>query len=132
MRPKLLKAQIAKIAEVFNRSQLQIDTVCEMGKNLRKPWRPLFEKNRDGYLSYERFLKNPGKFQFNQLFDIGKCPNALYLFKENLPELRQQFQFNDDILEAAQNALQKVKSNFPARKLIFVGIHSRSGRVRAS
>ena len=119
MQPKLKEVQIAKIAEVFNRSKLQMDAVCEMENDLRKPWKPLYEKDPNGYLSYKTFHKNPRKFCFNRLLDIGKCTNALHLFKENLPELRQQFQFKENILEAAQNALQQVKANFLTTKILF-------------
>ena len=125
MQPKLKEVQIRKIGEVFNRSKLQMDAVCKMETNLRKPWKPLYEKDLNGYLSYETFHKNPRKFRFNQLLDLGKCTNAVHLFKENLPELIRQFQFKDNILEAAQNALQKVKANFLTTKIVFVGIHSR-------
>ena len=126
MQPKLKEVQIAKIAEVFNRSKLQMDAVCQMENNLRKkPWKPLYEKDSNGYLSYETFHENPRKFRFNRLLDIGKCTNALHLFKENLPELCKQFQFKNNIMEAAQNALQQIKANFLTTKILFVGIHSR-------
>ena len=126
MQPKLEEVQIAKIAKVFNRSKLQMDAVCQMENNLRKkPWKPLYEKDSNGYKTYETFHENPRKFRFNRLLDIGKCTNALHLFKENLPELRKQFQFKNNIMEAAQNALQQVKANFLTTKILFVGIHSR-------
>ena len=104
-----------------------MDAVCKMEKDLKKKtWKPLFdEKDGNGYLSYKTFHKNPRKFRFNQLLDIGQCTNALHLFKENLPELRRQFQFKDNILKAARNALQQVKANFSATKILFVGIHCR-------
>ena len=79
MQPKLKEVQIAKIAEVFNRSKLQMDAVCKMEKDLKKKtWKPLFdEKDGNGYLSYKTFHKNPRKFRFNQLLDIRLLKNHL-------------------------------------------------------
>ena len=59
MQPKLKEVQIAKIAEVFNRSKLQMDAVCKMEKDLKnKTWKPLFdEKDGNGYLSYKNFIR---------------------------------------------------------------------------
>ena len=118
LQPKFCETQIAKISKVFNRTKLQMDKICKLKKNKKRSWKPLFEKNLDGYFSYKRFHRNPENFHFNQFLDIGKCTNALFLFKENLPELRQQFQFNDDILEAAQNVLQQVIVTKPTKKFV--------------
>ena len=105
---------------VFMSNILEVQAIK---KNKKRSWKLLYEKNRDGYLSYERFHRNPENFRFNQFLDIGKCTNALFLFKENLPELRKQFQFNENILEAAQNVLQQLKVTKPTKKIVYVGIH---------
>ena len=105
-----------------------MDAVCDL--NVSKKWENLFELNKDRYFFYNRFRSNPGEFLSNRLLDIGRYTNALYFYKENLPELRRQFQFHDEILEAAQNALTLAKANFQSNtsKVLFVGIHSRWGK----
>ena len=135
MQPKFLEVQIARIAAVFQRSKLQMDAVCELefelqngvGVRVTKRWEPLFEYNHDRYFFYNRFRRNPDEFLSNQLLDIGRYTNALYFYKENLPELRKQFQFHDKILEAAQNALTLAKANVQSntRNVVSVGIHCR-------
>ena len=127
MQPKFLEVQIARIAAVFQRSKLRMDAVCELEENVTKLWEPLFEYNHDRYFFYNRFRRNPDEFLSNQLLDIGRYTNALYFYKENLPELRKQFQFHDEILEAAQTALTLAKANFQSntRNVVSVGIHCR-------
>jgi len=129
MQPKFLEVQIARISAVFNRSKLQMDAVCDLETNVTKRWEPLFEYNRDRYFFYNRFRRNPEEFLSNRLLDIGRYTNALYFYKENLPELRKQFQFNDNILEAAQNAVNLAKANFSAvsnmTEVLLIGIHCR-------
>ena len=127
MQPKFLEVQIARIAAVFQRSKLRMDAVCELEENVTKLWEPLFEYNHDRYFFYNRFRRNPDEFLSNQLLDIGRYTNALYFYKENLPELRKQFQFHDKILEAAQNALTLAKANVQSntRNVVSVGIHCR-------
>ena len=135
MQPKFVEVQIARIAAVFQRSKLQMDAVCKLefelqngvGVRVTKRWEPLFEYNHDRYFFYNRFRRNPDEFLANRLLDIGRYTNGLYFYKENLPELRKQFQFHDEILEAAQNALTLAKANFQSntRNLVFVGIHCR-------
>ena len=131
MQPKFLETQIARIAAVFNRSRLKMDAVCDLEKNVTKRWEPLFEYNRDRYFFYNRFRRNPEKFLSSRLLDIGRYTNALYFYKENLPELRKQFQFRDEIMEATKDALNLAKDNFlnhiqsNTSNIILVGIHSR-------
>ena len=129
MQPKFLEVQIARISAVFNRSKLQMDAVCDLETNVTKRWEPLFEYNRDRYFFYNRFRRNPEEFLSNRLLDIGRYTNALYFYKENLPELRKQFQFNDNILEAAQNVVNLAKANFSAvsnmTEVLLIGIHCR-------
>ena len=127
MQPKFLEVQIARIAAVFQRSKLRMDAVCELEENVTKLWEPLFEYNHDRYFFYNRFRRNPDEFLSNQLLDIGRYTNALYFYKENLPELRKQFQFHDKILEAAQNALTLAKANVQSnmRNVVSVDIHCR-------
>ena len=117
-------------AAVFNRSKLEMDAVCDLEENVSKKWENLFELNKDRYFFYNRFRRNPDDFLSNRLLDIGRYTNALYFYKENLPELRKQFQFHDSIMEAAQNALSLAKAKFldhiqSTSEVIFVGIHSR-------
>ena len=104
-----------------------MDAVCELEENVTKRWEPLFEYNHDRYFFYNRFRRNPEEFLSNRLLDIGRYTNALYFYKENLPELRRQFQFKDQILEAAQDALALVKANSLSNtsNVVFVGIHCR-------
>ena len=134
MQPKFLEVQIARIAAVFKRSKLEMDAVCELEENVTKRWEPLFEYNHDRYFFYNRFRRNPKKFLSNRLLDIGRYTNALYFYKENLPELRKQLQFKDKILKAAQDALGLAKAIFSAHfqssvnNIVFVGIHCRWGR----
>ena len=127
MQPKFVEVQIARIAAVFQRSKLEMDAVCELEANVTKRWEPLFEHNHNRYFFYNRFRRNPDKFLSNRLLDIGRYTNALYFYKENLPELRRQFQFRDEIQGAAQNALTLAKANFQSNtsNIVFVGIHSR-------
>ena len=137
MQPKFLEVQIARIGAVFKRSKLEVDAVCELEENVTKCWEPLFEYtsttttlfeyNHDRYFFYNRFRRNPEEFLSNRLLDIGRYTNALYFYKENLPELRRQFQFKDNILEAAQDALALVKANSLSNtsNVVFVGIHCR-------
>ena len=131
MQPKFLEVQIARIAAVFNRSKLEMDAVCELEANVTKRWEPLFEYNHDRYFFYNRFRRNPEQFLSNRLLDIGRYTNALYFYKENLPELRKQLQFKDKILKAAQNALFLAKANFQPNtsNIVFVGIHCRFLRI---
>ena len=98
---------------------------------MTKRWEPLFEYNHDRYFFYNRFRRNPEKFLSNRLLDIGRYTNALYFYKENLPELRKQFQFKNKILKAAQNALALAKANFQPNtsNIVFVGIHCRFLRI---
>ena len=117
-------------AAVFNRSKLEMDAVCDLEENVSKKWENLFELNKDRYFFYNRFRRNPDEFLSNRLLDIGRYTNALYFYKENLPELRKQFQFHDSIMEAAQNALSLAKAKFldhiqSTSEVILVGIHSR-------
>ena len=127
MQPKFLEVQIARIGAVFKRSKLEMDAVCELEENVTKRWEPMFEYNHDRYFFYNRFRRNPEEFLSNRLLDIGRYTNALYFYKENLPELRRQFQFKDNILEAAQDALALVKANSLSNtsNIVFVGIHCR-------
>ena len=130
MQPIFHEKQISRIAAVFNRSKLEMDAVCELEENVSKKWENLFELNKDRYFFYNRFRSKPGEFLSNRLLDIGRYTNALYFYKENLPELRKQFQFHDNIMEAAQNALSLAKAKFldhiqSTSEVIFVGIHSR-------
>ena len=117
-------------AAVFNRSKLEMDAVCDLEENVSKKWENLFELNKDRYFFYNRFRSNPDEFLSNRLLDIGRYTNALYFYKENLSELRKQFQFHDSIMEAAQNALSLAKAKFldhiqSTSEVILVGIHSR-------
>ena len=123
----ILPLQIARIGAVFKRSKLEMDAVCELEENVTKRWEPLFEYNHDRYFFCNRFRRNPEEFLSNRLLDIGRYTNALYFYKENLPELRRQFQFKDNILEAAQDALALVKANSLSNtsNVVFVGIHCR-------
>ena len=131
MQPKLLEVQIARIAAVFNRSKLQMDAVCDLETNVTKHWEPLFEYNRDRYFFYNRFRRNPEEFLSNRLLDIGKYTNALYFYKENLPDLRKQFIFKNHILNEATRALNIARTNFSAHlqskagSILLVGLHSR-------
>ena len=138
MQPKFLEVQIARIAAVFNRSKLQMDAVCDLETNVTKRWEPLFEYNRDRYFFYNRFRRNPEEFLSNRLLDIGKYTNALYFYKENLPDLRKQFIFKSHILNAATRALNIARTNFSthlqskAGSILLVGIHSRWRRTTLS
>ena len=67
--------------------------VCEIEANVTKKWENIFEMNHDRYFFYERFRKNPEQFLKNRLLDIGRYTNALYFYKNNLDELREEFQF---------------------------------------
>ena len=127
----ILPLQIARIGAVFKRSKLEMDAVCELEENVTKRWEPLFEYNHDRYFFYNRFRRNPEKFLSNRLLDIGRYTNALYFYKENLPELRKQFQFKDKILKAAQAALTLVeaKAQSNTSNIVFVGIHCRWGQI---
>ena len=130
MQPIFHEKQISRIAAVFNRSKLEMDAVCDLEENVSKKWENLFELNKDRYFFYNRFRRNPDEFLSNRLLDIGRYTNALYFYKENLSELRKQFQFHDNIMEAAQNALKIAKAKFldhiqSTSEVILVGIHSR-------
>lgn len=132
MQPTFLEVQIARIAAVFNRTKLQMDAVCKVDlTNSTKKWENLFELNHDRYFFYNRFKENPDDYLMNKLLDIGRYTNALYFYKDNLPELRRQFQFRDEIQQHAESAIGTVKTNvtnkFPHSNMsiILVGIHVR-------
>ena len=58
MQATFLEVQIARIAAVFNRSQLQMDAVCRVDlTNSTKKWENLFELNHERYFFYDRFRK---------------------------------------------------------------------------
>ena len=132
MQPSFLEPQIASIAAVFKRSKLQMDAVCKVEEN-ESPlqWEPLFEVNQEGYYYYERLTQDPEPFLKNKLLDIGMWTNALYFYKENLPELKKQFEFKDDIQQRAEDAIKTAKDRFllhdplAPSNIIFVGIHAR-------
>ena len=112
MQPTFLEVQIARIAAVFNRTKLQMDAVCKVDlTNSTKKWENLFELNHDRYFFYNRFKENPDDYLMNKLLDIGRYTNALYFYKDNLPELRRQFQFRDEIQQHAESAIGTVKTN---------------------
>ena len=132
MQATFLEVQIARIAAVFNRTQLQMDAVCRVDlTNSTKKWENLFELNHERYFFYDRFRKNPDDYLMNKLLDIGRYTNALYFYKDNLPELRRQFQFRDEIQRSAESAIEAVKTNVTAHlpqtttNIILVGIHVR-------
>ena len=115
-----------------------MDAVCDFETNVTKSWEPLFEYNRDRYFFYNRFRRNPEEFLSNRLLDIGKYTNALYFYKENLPDLRKQFIFKSHILIAATRALNIARTNFSTHlqskdgSILLVGIHSRWRRTTLS
>jgi hypothetical protein len=131
MQPVLMKRQIEAIAAVFKRSRLQMDAVCTVEKKDSMQWKPLFEYNHDRYFFYRRFRADPGQFLNNQLLDIGRYTNALYFYKDNMAELRDQFVFRDNIQRAALKALERVHRKFTASfdsnstQVLYVGIHCR-------
>ena len=132
MQPTFLEVQIARIAAVFNRTKLQMDAVCKVDvANSTKKWENLFEMNHDRYFFYNKFRKNPDNYLVNKLLDIGRYTNALYFYKDNLPELRKQFQFRDEIQRSAEGAIEAVRSNVTKHlprtttNIILVGIHVR-------
>ena len=102
MQPVFEETQIAEIAKVFKRSKLDIDSVC----NWTSVFEVMKEKNiemqsetlNDGntYLSFftwDKFAENPAIFLKNKILSNGPYGNGLYLFKENITEIRKQFQF---------------------------------------
>ncbi len=131
MQPVLMERQIDRIAAVFNRSQLQMDAECTVEKKDSMKWKPLFEYNHDRYFFYKRFRTDPGQFLTNQLLDIGRYTNALYFYKDNMAELRDQFVFRDEIQLAALRALDRARHKFSgsidsnSTQVLYVGIHCR-------
>ena len=92
MQPLIAESMMKKIGEVFNRSFFHMDGVCSLENKTPIKWKPLCESN--GYLYYyNRFKSHPEPFLKNMLLDIGFYPNALFLYKENLAELKSEFQF---------------------------------------
>jgi len=132
MQPTILEEQIASIAAVFKRSKLQMDAVCKVeDKGSPLKWEPLFEVNKEGYYFYDRVTQDPEPFLKNKLLDIGMWTNALYFYKENLPELKKQFEIKDDIKQRAEHAIKTAKDRFlllnpqAPSAIILVGIHAR-------
>ena len=102
MEPIFEKEQIEVISEVFKASALKMATICgsprRMESYLEKKvpvrWDQLWDEGSTiGSYGYETFTKNPQHFTTNKLLDVGPYVNQLYLYKENLPELKAQFQF---------------------------------------
>ena len=86
--------QLTKISDVFDRTKLQFNASCILEKHNNLKLEKMYETNREGYLYYyKKFTANPKQFLTNRFLDIGTWANALYLYKENLIELRKQFQF---------------------------------------
>ena len=54
----------------------------------------------------------------------GKHARYLWLFKEVLPQLRQNFQFHEYLVQHVQNFKRQIQSEF-LKKVIFVGVHCR-------
>ena len=61
--------------------------------NVSKKWEALYEENHERYFFYQRFQDDPEPFLRNRLLDVGRYTNALYFYKDNLDQLRDQFQF---------------------------------------
>ena len=99
MKPIFLEYQITTIENVFKTSTLKLGAVCDVnsvqghdGENIH--WEALYDKGSSlGYFLYDRFDKDPEQFASNKFLDIGPYTNQVYLYKENIVQLREQFQF---------------------------------------
>ena len=138
--------QLTKISDVFDRTKLKFNASCILEKHNNLKWENMYETNREGYLYYyKKFTANPKQFINNRFLNIGMWANALYFYKENLIELRKQFQFKvrktlfstlslllkEETMLSAKKALNNVTINSQwsapntSITILYVGVHVR-------
>ena len=104
MRPIFLEYQITTIQNVFKTSTLKLGAVCDVNSIQEQDgehthWEALYDKGSSlGYFLYDRFDKDPEQFSSNRFLDIGPYTNQVYLYKENMVQLREQLTFQVQIL----------------------------------
>ena len=104
MRPIFLEYQITTIQKVFKTSTLKLGAVCDVNSIQEQDgehtqWEALYDKGSSlGYFLYDRFDKDPEQFSSNRFLDIGPYTNQVYLYKENMVQLREQLTFQVHIL----------------------------------
>ena len=121
--------QAKYIAEVMDLDKMEIQSLdfkipkcCD--KELRLPsWEVV--SNPNGGRSYDGFVENIDKYRYNHLIDLGTHTVPIYLYKEILPQLRQQFQFKSKFIFHAHKLLKYLRD--PQNTTVFVGVHARRG-----
>ena len=92
---------------------------------------------------YQKFTQNVTAYLHNKWLDVGRSINALSFAKENLKEIKENFQFKvgqfinticphvlillqDNYLRSARTALQMVAVSLRTEdKVLYVGVHCR-------
>ena len=159
MHPILHEYQVKLISKVFKQKQLKIKP-CMLRKqvtllimikylfisNLSQiGWEPLYDQVGQGNYVYDRFTKNKTAYLQNKWLDVGKYANALSLYKENMKELQEHFQFKvgrlrhtfltnvllqDIYLRSARTGLKRVLASLRTKDRVFyVGVQCRYGTL---
>ena len=108
---------------------LDLNLCCPIIK--RRKWKMLMAFSTDrtgiatGYSS--KFLRNPEYYSRNFLVGLGPHSTPLFLFKDILPQLREELVFKDNFAILATKMLDQITSKEKGKDLIFVGIHARRG-----
>jgi hypothetical protein len=121
--------QAKYIAEVMYLDKMEIKSLdfkipkcCET--ELRLPTWEVVRNLNDGR-SYDGFVENIDKYRYNHLIDLGTHTVPIYLYKDILPQLRQQFKIKSNLLFHAHKLLKYLRD--PQNLTVFVGVHARRG-----
>ncbi|XP_023332448.1 uncharacterized protein LOC111704443, partial [Eurytemora carolleeae] len=80
---------------------------------------------------YDEFIENVDKYRYNRILSVGAYPSPYYLFYTIREELKNHFQFHEDIQAAAFDAIEKsskiIREKYAGKKLVKVAIHARRG-----
>ena len=121
--------QAKYIAEVMDMDNLEIKSLdFKIPKCCDKEFRlPKWEQvsSPSGGRIYDGFVENIDKYRYNHLIDLGTHTVPLYLYKDILPELQQQFKIKSKYLFHAHKIFKYLQD--PQKKTIFVGVHARRG-----
>ncbi|XP_023330093.1 galactoside 2-alpha-L-fucosyltransferase 1 isoform X5 [Eurytemora carolleeae] len=87
--------------------------------------------NEYGEYFYDSFLENINKYQFNKILDVGIYPSPFYLFYTIRDELKNHFQFHNEIQNAAFEAMEqstvKIREKYNGKKIVKIAVHARRG-----
>ncbi|XP_023338690.1 uncharacterized protein LOC111709293 isoform X2 [Eurytemora carolleeae] len=87
--------------------------------------------NEYGEYFYDAFLENIDKYEFNKILNVGLYPSPFYLFYKIRDELKNHFQFQEDIQNAAFEAMEqstlKIREKYAGKKIVKIAVHARRG-----